>query len=283
MSVDYSAVIPFQHDVSLFGSVPLILRDGIIVRSIRPEHLGAILKKSRRMSEQISSSTKCIVISTGENKPQAQPIADAALCGTFSLNVFSKSGSVSHGQAFIIKFTRSPLVTEILEYGMQKANKPAKFLIDKKVADPASIKSLFESTEAALRKDSALAIALRRYNTALAREIPEDKIIDLSICLESIFNSQSEISFRFALYNAVLTKKDVEERLQAYKTMKDLYSNRSNLVHGNKLLNREWFDQNWLAVVKTAKLSLLRKIEFLSENGKEDWQPYLDRLVLGGE
>ena len=56
---------------------------------------------------------------------------------------------------------------------------------------------------------------------------------------------------------------------------------RSDIVHGSKALDTVWLNTHWEAIVRIAKLSLMTKIEFLSNHAPADWQNHLDMLALG--
>ena len=52
-------------------------------------------------------------------------------------------------------------------------------------------------------------------------------------------------------------------------------------MHGNKSLDTTWVTDQWDTIVRAAKLSLLKKIEFLQDNPIDAWQDHLDKLALG--
>lgn len=98
--------------------------------------------------------------------------------------------------------------------------------------DPASLVSYFQNITLLKNKF----IALDRLASAHNKADMEDKFIDLMIALESMFPSiTSEVTFRIALYTATL----LDRSQDTYKTVKDLYKTRSNLVHGSSKLSRE--------------------------------------------
>ena len=108
MTAKYSAIIPLAHkECKLLPNVPLLLDETIAVRSIRSEHIGAIISKRRSLSEALNSKTKCILIQTGDQEANKLLVETTALCGTFVLNMFAKTGASLLDQAFIIKFVRS--------------------------------------------------------------------------------------------------------------------------------------------------------------------------------
>jgi hypothetical protein len=112
----YSAVIPLLHkQCKLFRYAPIVLEEGKSVRSLRPEHLGAIFGKNRKLSEQISSQSKCIIVEDDDEPPTKELMERVAICGSFALNVFSEEGSISCGQAFLIRHVRAHIVIDVYD------------------------------------------------------------------------------------------------------------------------------------------------------------------------
>lgn len=139
----FSTVIPLLcKDCKLIPNVPLLLNDGISVRSIKSEHIGAIILKRRNLSEKLNSKTKCILI---QGEDAATPQADieaAALFGPFVLNVFSKVGALASTQAFTIKHVRSHSVINVLDFPNATPTAIGNYEIDQTI-DPSSVKTLY--------------------------------------------------------------------------------------------------------------------------------------------
>ncbi len=130
---------------------------------------------------------------------------------------------------------------------------PGTFLTDFQVRRHGSIYTLLESEAAsvsslvdALDRLSArqhyggLEIGLRRFNQSYSRNYYEDRIIDLTVALESTLlagiGSKSELKFRFALHGAALlahSKAPQESR----ELLTKMYDARSSIVHGGKFLS----------------------------------------------
>ena len=140
---------------------------------------------------------------------------------------------------------------------------------------------IFDATTKAIKKHPALRITLSRFNSAIGRALLDDRLIDLCISLESIFQSQTEISFQFALYNSILSESDSNKRIGIFQTLKKLYNERSKVVHGNKDLDHDWFNEKWPDLVQITKASILRKIDFLSSNDHGAWKEFLEKRALG--
>jgi len=74
--------------------------------------------------------------------------------------------------------------------------------------------------------------ALRRFNNAIASVDVEDEIVDLLICLETLFQSPG---FRMVFYASYLLGLDNKRYVHARTTLDKAYDVRSKVVHGGSL------------------------------------------------
>ncbi|SRR6266566_3445689 len=106
-------------------------------------------------------------------------------------------------------------------------------------AELAQVKNLFASLQHlnSQAQRGGLALALRRFNQAYNRESNEDRIIDLTIALESclLAGEDKELSYKFALRGAALLSKSRDPKVTKSQ-LQDLYNARSKIVHGSKIL-----------------------------------------------
>lgn len=81
-------------------------------------------------------------------------------------------------------------------------------------------------------------VAMRRFNSAYNRDFAEDKIIDLTVALEScLLSNEQELSYKFSLRGTSLLA-DVRVDLEQTKLLLDLmYNIRSKIVHQGAILN----------------------------------------------
>ena len=79
-------------------------------------------------------------------------------------------------------------------------------------------------------------VVVNRYLSSLSRTAPEDSVIDLTICLESLLlaNERDELKYRLSLRGAILIG---ENSKYVKKTLGNMYDDRSSIVHSGKLLS----------------------------------------------
>lgn len=85
-----------------------------------------------------------------------------------------------------------------------------------------------------LHDDKALNLAIRRYVRSNWRYDAEDIVIDYMIALEALLSdSDNEIQYRISIRLAFLIGQNPEDRPRIFEIMKQFYTIRSNIVHGN--------------------------------------------------
>ncbi|MCV0367241.1 MAG: hypothetical protein K5798_08290 [Nitrosopumilus sp.] len=84
-----------------------------------------------------------------------------------------------------------------------------------------------------INKNKFLLIAINRFMISYEKENPEDKILDLMICLESLLqDEQGELRFRLSIRTALFLETDKSKRNRVYKVIKKGYDIRSAIAHG---------------------------------------------------
>ncbi len=91
--------------------------------------------------------------------------------------------------------------------------------------------------------ESAKAIALHRFGTALREALPADAIIDFVTALEALLlRDDKELSYKLALRGARYVASDATERRQVFRDLRDLYNTRSGLLHGAAKLHDSGYE-----------------------------------------
>ncbi len=149
------------------------------------------------------------------------------------------------------------------------------------------IQGLISLTRKAARSEVGLQITFRRYCTAFMKTNWEDRLIDLTIALESLIPiDTTEISFRFKLFLSLMMTNNYEKREEVYKMLGDLYSARSGIVHGssgNKSVQNAIKNSkvSWNELVGIAKNCILYRLEFNDNQPNESWSKHLTSLSIG--
>ncbi len=123
-----------------------------------------------------------------------------------------------------------------------------------------------------------LEVALSRFNQSYGRDFPDDRIIDLTIALESCLlaaiRSQTELKYRLALRGAALLAKTRKPQ-ETNSLLSALYNARSSIVHEGRYL----FEQ------KSTSLVGLKPAEFLQtceDVVRDILREYVQVLVKAG-
>jgi hypothetical protein len=118
--------------------------------------------------------------------------------------------------------------------------------------------------------------ASRYVRYARAKQI-SDALLDLSISLESLLESQTEISFKFGACLAKVTGESGSAANDMARLLSELYDVRCKLAHGDpratKLLKQ--IEPKLPDLRKLALRILITYVLFLSEHTQKDWADHL--------
>lgn len=108
-----------------------------------------------------------------------------------------------------------------------------------------------------------------------------DSLMDLCISLESLLDSQTEISFRFCTCLAKVAGEKGANAQEVAKLLSNLYDFRSKLVHGaDPSKERRKLEPHLQALRKTARVILTNYVLFMSEHSREEWKQHLHTLLF---
>lgn len=261
-------------------AIPVALSDTVSLRRIRDDDLSAITSRSQADSTPILGRSYTITVDDFDVQMTDSQVYSMMVAASFCLNVFSESGPISLGKMFVTKTVRTTTLQSSKKIAGSSPYQKSDFSIPKGTPF-AEIKALFEATVCALKNKDSLIITIARFNSAVSRDLTDEKLIDLCIALESIFDSNTEISFQFALFNTILSEKEPDERMETFNMLKKFYSQRSTVVHGSGKPDEAWITQKWDQMVSIAKAAIIRKIWFFEGDAAGDWNQYLKKLALG--
>jgi hypothetical protein len=156
------------------------------------------------------------------------------------------------------------------------------------LANPEPIVNLYKVVSTVVAKNPAILVTLDRFNTSLIRSNPYDQIIDITISLESIVESSTEIKFRFALYNSLIAEPDPAKRRAVYEMLATLYDARSAIVHGDirsksNAKKIEATRQSMKEIHRTAIAVVSYHLMYQYKDRKASWKDHMERLALGVE
>jgi hypothetical protein len=202
MSHDIGIIIG-NRNVRLIGRAPVVFSEGSKVRNIKENHLGAILSKWPDLANRVSGRTRYVLWEDRDPSISEKEVADFVTLIAFSLNFFAVRQGLSLYRAFMFRQIRATRVER--SFGMMSGQLPttsdsSSFAL-RAGTQPSDIQTPYAKAAHALQVDGNLLLTLGRFNSCLLRDDQREFIIDASICLESMFSSQTEIAFRFALYN----------------------------------------------------------------------------------
>lgn len=277
----FSAVIPILNKAcAIPTSVPMPLSENITFRKIRADDLALITEEDDDALGILKGGSFTLTMDQFDPNADFTILQSKVAAALFTINVLGTGVPISVEKAYVIRSLRKTSLTRIHQLSGHRHSNLEQFKIDKGT-DLAYASNLFSAVCTALGKHAPLRITISRYNSAIGRGSSDDKLIDLCIALESIFQSQTEIAFQFALYNSILSETDIERRITIFSLLRKLYNERSNVVHGNKDLDNNWLNERWPDLLRITKASILRKIDFLTNNDHVSWKSHLESLALG--
>lgn len=128
-------------------------------------------------------------------------------------------------------------------------------------------------------KNKILELALNYYDLSYYAVSTPTALLDLSICLEALFNpSGSELSYRISRNAATLIGKDKIESQKIYKFIKKMYHTRSKLVHTGHVVDSIKKDE--IALLRSyVRTSIKNFYKYTLEPGKSK-EKLLEELEL---
>ncbi|MFT7688987.1 MAG: hypothetical protein ACI9FB_004353 [Candidatus Azotimanducaceae bacterium] len=121
--------------------------------------------------------------------------------------------------------------------------------------------------------NNCLSLALSHLTFAIYSKFPSQSFLSLCCCIEALLNSKGiEIKHTICERLALCLGKDKDDRAGIYRDMSDIYSTRSNIVHGNfKPLKKK---------VTTNDMSLHARSPFLSCIPSDQYSRLFEITVL---
>lgn len=277
----YRIVIPARNEgFRIPTKVPIPLGARATFEKIRADDLAVITEKDDPSRNFINGGTFTLNINLDNSDYNDPEIRSRIFSAIFSLNVACQEFPIVIDRGFLLRTARKTSLVKVFEEYGHTHQISGKFTISKDF-DISALSELSDSTFLALSQHPPLKITLSRFNSSLGRRAFDEKIVDICIALESIFDAKSEIAFQFALYNSIISEQDANKRHAIFLLLKKLYTQRSNIVHGSQEINHEWATEKWDDIMRIAKTAIMQKIDYLSKHNHATWKPHLENLALG--
>ena len=283
-------VIPLRNrETNFFEVSPWFLSDDIRVQEISDEDYATLHREEKIFVPIVTPKSQCLVVDLQEDADYTA--YEAAAKVQFVFKTFSQIPLIlSHAAVIAAARGQRAIVEKTLalpvwgDYG-QFLSSPFLF------ADEASaqkITQFFKVLTIAIQKHPGLLITLSRFNSCWLRSTDHDRVIDVAISLESLLSSQTEIKFKFALFNSFIVGSLPEEREKAFELLQLLYDARSSIVHGDSKSqsNKRKIDKvlaSMEEVFRMAQSAISYYIFFLYCRDPNDWQMHIEKLVFGTE
>jgi hypothetical protein len=226
-------------------------------------------KKEIKLS--LSSETTAVVV------PQSQisntTLEDVAVFIEFAMGVLAISGFAPITTVATLTATSC---SDALQRAYQESIEGPKF--PNKLVKAAASTWLNHLFAVRQKISGNLHITADRFVRYLRMNNSRDALLDLCICLESLIESTTEISFRFAVCLAKVSSKNAE---LVSELLADLYDLRSKVVHGT-----DFTKAHKKVLPNTDKLRLASRailteyILYMTAHTKEDWKKYLRSSLL---
>lgn len=210
----------------------------------------------------------------------------SALCLQTVFNIVAKDETMIIPYAVLIEKGTIQKLSRVIDFDMDLVTSELKSYSTLITITMQEIQQLIKLSKNIIKSDTTLKITFRRFCSAFIKSNWEDRLIDLTIALESLIPSQAEVTFQFSLYLSLIASNDLDTRKETYKLLHDLYKARSGIVHGtsgDKYIKNaiSHSRQNWKKLVDIAKQCILSRIEFKDQNPSADWTEYLRNICLG--
>ena len=222
---------------------------------------------------KLSKESKTLIIPEATRDPLR--IHEYARLAEFALSLIAKRGHPS--VAAVALFNNGSCIS-VRQLARRSALKPS-FPLE--LTSKGACQWLRQCLRAEKKARERLHITADRYVRYATADHISDGLLDLSISLESLLDTQTEISFKFGACLAKVTGEAGTTASDMAKLLSELYSVRSKLAHGDpsatKLLKK--IQPRLPELRRLARKILVTYVLFLSEHTREEWNEHVrDRL-----
>lgn len=289
--MEYLIIPILNNKITLFQGPILYLTENIFFDKLTDDEHSAFFRFAEEDFKKTIdiNKTKCIKFSS--DVPITNTIVKLLKNKiVFCLNVLSDSNPILTTWGGVLSGERSLKIKEIIEFealaGIQKLSLQG-FKIQPGLKRQSVIET-YKIISESVTKSPETIFTLEKYNSALMRTEFFDKVVDSTICFETLTQGNTELTYRLSLNIAYISGNTANERLEIFDNMKLLYEIRSKIVHGDlggtSITKKiEKVRASWSNYEKILKSSVLYFLIFINQRSKTEWEEHLKGLILGTE
>lgn len=274
--------------VTLFRGPSLYLSETMSLEKLLDNDAGLIWSMQNQKDVNIPQFNKCIYIQQ-QDPFNCEKAKEFAIVLRFLFNCFRHYDPIYMPLALIENKPNKLTIHWLELYESTHKTRNSIFKIKQKTKRDIFVQYC-KFLQKAITIDSGLYLTLDRFNTALIRHNLYDRVVDLTVSAESLIAVDTEINFRFAIYNAFISgSTNIASRSESFKQFSSLYNARSKFVHGAALNPNkrqkmiEKIEQYWPDLIHKIRNSIIYYVMFLNEKEKDQWPSHLRNLTLGVE
>ena len=291
----YFAILPILNQrFTTFRGPSWWLAENIQIKSLNEAEQRLIEEQSpKQISLNLMSGQKALFITdlrtgaynkiAGENE---KTIRSAALASQVTMNLVGEKDPLIFPYGFLVGTAFISQIKDTFEFGLWGDSitlGKQRYMLTKGV-NLAEVSELYSMSLSAINKAKDLRVTLNRFCSSLIKQNGEDKLIDLSISLESLVPGGGEFKFRFPYFLSLISEAKTNERRKNYDLLEKLYDARSGLVHGSDDRSKQIKDclSKWNELVQIARQCILYRIVAETIPGLQ-WKTHLHDLAYGKE
>lgn len=286
-------IIPIINKrVTTFKGPTWYLADDVAVESLSSEDYGLSFANAPfEYNALLSPKAKCIRVEGIDHEGAVERAYQECIKTAFVLNYFRRSSPVAMAFALQVTTRRKARLDRVIDLGAAAEAhgfRVHSYQIQSGIARDTITDFYKVATKAHLNHPNIL-LTLGRYNSALFRQNAHDRIVDITISLESLISGTTELRYRFANHNAWAAEPDDKKRHAAFKLLMSLYDARSAIVHGAAMTKKEYDKKitrildSWDEVLSAASKAIGYHLLFLYSGDITSWHRHQSALSLGQE
>jgi len=281
-----------NKNASIFTGPLLYLSDKVSIETMSSEDIGLITTHpSDEYKSLLPKNAKVINIRDVDATDIDNIVRANSTILCFILNYMKDEHPISLSFAAQISKKTKSKVDKIIEMPVSADTHTQRKNVYKlkKTNKGSDLADFYKVVMTVYEKHQHILLTLDRFNSALWRKLENDKIVDITIALESLIDGNSELQYKFSLYNSFASEADVTKRGDVSKTLKQLYNARSAIVHGSAMTKNEHDKKikpiidNWNEIVKIAEKAIGYHLLYLYGHDISSWYSHQENMAIGSE